>query len=442
MKQSLNLKLQHKLNLTLSLKVQINLLTLPKVELTQEILQELQENPFLEEVYTLQHEYEPPIKDLSVSYEKDEEENSPLSIIPYKQSLRDIIENQISLEFESIDRDIALEIVDSIDDRGFFKGDLSELSEKYSKPEKHIENIRRKLTQFEPLGLASKDLQEFFLLQLDELPEYDTIVESIIMDDLDSINDTEYLSKKYNLPQETVIDKINIIKHFRPYPLYGYEDIQVQYVEPDIFIYIKSQPVEGDFFEVVINEMDIPKINFVNSYKKILSRKDMTPQTKKFLMEKYERAIGIIKGLAQRRENLYNLVKYLAEYQRDFLLDGKDHLKPLTLKEVSEKIGLHESTISRIASSKYAVTPQGVLPLKSFFASRASKDGGNISSESVKYLIKSIIEKEDRKNPLSDSEIVNMLKNEGINIARRTIAKYREEMHIPDSRKRKIKQEA
>lgn len=441
MKQSLNIKLQNKLNLTLSLKTQINLLTLSKLELIQEIQQELQENPFLEEMINIDAgytEHNPDLKE-GLVYEDEDEDKNPLGRIPYRQSLRDVIENQINVEFDGMDKDIALDIFDGIDDKGFYKSETAELSKKYGKDIKYIEGIRKKITVLEPTGLASKDIREFFLLQLEEIEDYDLILEEIILDDLDKIKDIDYLSKKYGLKPEEIQKKIDILKHFRPYPLYGYEDMEIQYIQPDIFIYLKQIPKEGDYFEVLIDESDIPRIDIVAGYRRLLSRKNLTPEVKDFLLQKYEKAVGIIKGLKQRKENLYNLVKTLAEYQRDFLLEGKDFIKPLTLREVSQKVGLHESTISRIVSNKYAVTPQGVLPLKSFFANRASKEGGNISSEGVKYLIRELIEKEDTSNPLSDSEIADILKRRGINIARRTVAKYREELGILDSRKRKTK---
>lgn len=435
MKQSLNLKLQNKLQLTLSLKTQINLLTLPKVELIEEIQRELQENPFLEEIVNIQPDYNPDLRE-TVIYEED---RNPLGRIPYRQSLTDILENQIRIEFDGVDREIALEIVDCLDDKGFFKEDLSVLAAKYGVDWKKVETVRKKLLNLEPTGIASKDLKEFLLVQLEELEDFDLVLESIILDDLERITDIPFLSKKYNLPQEEIKHKVDIIKHLRPYPLHGYEDVDIQYIEPDIFIYLKSEPKENDYFEVLIDETDIPKISLASNYRRILSKKSISPEVKNFLAQKYEKALGIIKGLQQRRENLYNLVKFLAEYQRDFLLNGKDFIKPLTLKEVSQKIGLHESTISRITSNKYAVSPQGVIPLKAFFASRATKDSGNISSESVKYFIRELIEKEDPNSPLSDAEIVDILKGRGINIARRTVAKYREELCIPDSRKRKLK---
>lgn len=271
MKQSLNLKLQNKLNLTLSLKTQINLLTLSKTDLIQEIQQELQENPFLEEIVNIQMDYNPDLKEIAI--EEEDAEINPLARIPYRQSLMDIIENQINLEFEGIDRDIAFEIVDEIDEKGFFKENLEKLAKKYNKSVKYIDSIRKKITTLEPTGLASLNLQEFFLLQLEESGDYDLVVESIILDDIDRVNDIDYLSKKYNLSREEIEQKLEIIKHFRPYPLYGYEDIQIQYIEPDIFVYIKSQPKEGDYFEVVIDESDIPNLNIVSSYRKILSKR-------------------------------------------------------------------------------------------------------------------------------------------------------------------------
>jgi RNA polymerase sigma-54 factor len=438
MKQNLELKLQHKLNLTLSLKHQLNIMVMPKQELLQEIIHELEENPFLEEEIHINNDYQEKLTDLSVSYTEDEEELNPLNRLTYKPSLLKTLEFQIDLEFDGEEKEIALDIIDNLEEKGYISQDsLNEIASKYNVDIETVEKIRKKLMKLEPTGLGAKSLTEFLITEYREKFGRDSIAEQMIQEDLNKIKDKEYLLKlkKYQIDEEALEEIVSNIKALRPYPLYGYEDFEAHYVEPDIFIYETND--KDHPFEIVINEQDLPKLNLTNQYKKILNRKDINEETKKFLYEKLQKAIGLIRGIEQRRENLRKLVETLVEHQKDFLIYGKEHLKPLTLKDVSQKIGLHESTISRIVSNKFAQTPIGVLPLKAFFSNKVSKESGNISSDRVKYLIQNLIENEDPKKPLSDNEIVNLLKKEGIHVARRTVAKYREELNIPDSRKRK-----
>jgi RNA polymerase sigma-54 factor len=436
MKQNLGLKLQHKLNLTLSLRHQLNIMVMPKQELLQEIIRELEENPFLEEEIHINNDYQEKLTNLSVSYTEDEEELNPLNRLTYKPSLLKTLEFQIDLEFDGKEKEIALDIIDNLDEKGYVSQDsLNEIASKYNVDIETVEKIRKKLMKLEPTGLGAKSLTEFLITEYREKFGRDSTAEQIIQEDLNKIKDKEYLLKKYQIDEETLEEITLNIKALRPYPLYGYEDFEAYYVEPDIFIYETND--KDHPFEIVINEQDLPKLNLTNQYKKILNRKDINEETKKFLYEKLQKAIGLIRGIEQRRENLRKLVETLVEQQKDFLLYGKEYLKPLTLKDVSQKIGLHESTISRIVSNKFAQTPIGVLPLKAFFSNKVSKESGNISSDHVKYLIQNLIANEDPKKPLSDNDIVNLLKKEGIHIARRTVTKYREELNILDSRKRK-----
>ncbi len=433
MKQGLSLKLQNKLKLTLALKQQLNIITLPKTELIQEINKELEENPFLEEVTYIQPNIEK--EETQVFYEEDEEIN-PFYKLAYKPSLYDILQTQIDIEFDDKDKEVALDIIDNIDEKGYIKIEiLKEIAEKYGLDLKDIEKIRKKIMDLEPTGLASLNLKEFLYQEYKDRYGKDKIVQEIIQQDLENLNNKNYLQEKYHLTQEELNDIIENIKSLRPYPLYGYEDFELQYIEPDIFIYFTGD--EKSPFRIEINEYGIPNINLLSHYKKVLNQKNISEDTKKFLYEKLQKAVGLINGIQQRRENLKKLVEFLVDYQKEFLLQGKEHLKPLTLKDISKYIGLHESTISRLVNSKYIQTPYGVIPLKTFFSNKVSKESGNISSERVKYLIKDLIEKEDPKKPYSDSDIVNLLNQHGIKVARRTVTKYREELNIPDSRKRK-----
>ncbi|WP_297890483.1 RNA polymerase factor sigma-54, partial [Sulfurihydrogenibium sp.] len=354
----------------------------------------------------------------------------------YKPSLYDILQTQIDIEFEDKEREVALEIVDNLDEKGYMnKETLKEIAEKYKLDLVYVEKIRKKVMDLEPTGLASLNLKEFLYQEYKDKYGKDKVVQEIIQQDLEKLNDKEYLKEKYNLTDDEVSEIIENIKSLRPYPLYGYEDFEIRYIEPDIFLYFTGD--EEKPFEIEINEYGIPKINILSQYKKVLNRKDLSEETKKFLYEKLQKAVGLVNGIQQRRENLKKLVEFLVDYQKEFILNGKEHLKPLTLKDVAKNVGLHESTVSRLVNSKYIQTPNGVIPLKTFFSNKASKESGNISSDHVKYLIKQLIENENQKKPYSDSDIVNLLKQQGITVARRTVTKYREELNIPDSRKRK-----
>ncbi|RMA97151.1 RNA polymerase factor sigma-54 [Hydrogenothermus marinus] len=434
MKQTLNLKLSNKLVITLSLKQQIKILTLNKLELKEEIRHELEENPFLEEIANLESDYMP-LKDLS-SYYNEDEEISLSNRIAYTPTLFDILDFQIDLEFEGKEKDIAREIIGNLDEKGLLDVDIEDIANKLKVSKEKVEEVRKRVLKLEPTGIGAKSIEEYLITQYEERYGKDEVVEKIIKEDAFYLNDIEYLKEKYSsIHEEELKDKICNIKQLTPYPTFDLSLDNVQYIEPDIFIVEKE-----DGFDIKINETGIPNLKLTTQYKKLINKKDLSPETKKFLEEKLEKAIGIIKGIQQRRENLEKITKALVEAQTEFLKKGKAYLKPLTLKDISEKVELHESTISRIISNKYAYTPLGVIPLKSFLASKVSKLSQDISSEKVKYLIKEIIEKEDKKKPLSDEGISKVLRKEyGIRVARRTIAKYREELKIPNSTARRKK---
>ena len=435
MKNTLSLKLTHKLNLTLSLKQQLKLLTLNHLQLKEEIKQELEENPFLEEIANIELEYYP-FKDFSQTYYEEDENLSPLNRLAYKPSLIDVLEFQIDLEFKDEEKEIAYEIIGNLDEKGILATNIDYISKKLKVPVEKVEEIRKRIMRLEPTGIAAEDLGEALVVQYEEKFGKDAVVEKLLKEDAFNINEKDYLKEKYKLSEEEIETIICNIKQLVPYPTFNFQESQTQYVEPDIYIYDL-----GDGFEIKVNEWEIPKLKLTTQYRKLISRKDLPEETRKFLEEKLQRAIGLVKGIEQRRENLIKITKALVEHQSEFLRKGKAHLKPLNLKDIAKKVNLHESTISRITSSKYAQTPIGLIPLKAFFATKISSIGteGNISNEQVKALIKEIIDKEDKKKPLSDEAISKILRKEyKINIARRTVAKYREEMNIPGSRKRRI----
>ncbi len=438
MRHTLTVTLKQKPILSLSYRIHLQLLVKPKIEFQTAIKQELEENPFLEEVVNIDTDYslEPVIKDFSLYYDEEEEEKIRSNRLVYKPTLMDMLESQINLEFNGIDKEIALEIIGNLDNKGLFKASEEEIARKFNVAIEKVESIRKRLRYLEPVGIASKTLEEALLVQYEDRYGKDLVVEKLLKEQLKNLatQSTDYVAKELGISVEELKDILSNLSTLNPYPTVNYSSDIQQYIEPDVYIYDR-----GDHFEIVVNETGIPDIKLTNRYKRLISQKDLSPEAKEFLKDKMEKARGIIEAIQQRKENLLKITQAIVEKQGDFLRKGREYLKPLTLKDIAEKVGLHESTISRTVNSKYALTPQGLLPLKAFFSSKLQTSNGDISTEKVKYMIQELIEKEDKKKPLSDQAIVNILKDKGIKIARRTVTKYREELGIPDSRTRRKK---
>ena len=438
MRHTLTVTLKQKPILSLSYRIHLQLLVKPKVEFQTAIKQELEENPFLEEVITIDTDYslEPNIKDFSQYYDEEEEEKLRSNRLVYKPTLMDMLESQINLEFDGIDKDIAIEIIGNLDNKGLFTASEEEIAKKFNVPVEKVESIRKKIRYLEPVGIASKSLEEALLVQYEDRYGKNPVVEKLLTQYLEDLakKGEEFVAKELGISVDELKEIISNLGTLNPYPTINYSSDIQQYIEPDVYIYDR-----GDHFEIVVNETGIPEVKLTNRYKRLISHKDLSPEAKEFLKDKMEKARGIIEAIQQRKENLLKITQAIVEKQGEFLRKGREYLKPLTLKDIAEKVGLHESTISRTVNSKYALTPQGVLPLKAFFSSKLQTSNGDISTEKVKYMIQELIEKEDKKKPLSDQAIVNILKDKGIKIARRTVTKYREELGIPDSRTRRKK---
>lgn len=264
----------------------------------------------------------------------------------------------------------------------------------------------------------------------------DKIVEKIICDYLRLLEkrDYEQLAKELNLSLSKLKNYLNIIKHLNPTPGTKFLQRSSDYITPDVFI---EKDEKG--FKVYLNNEGIPKLRINPFYRKLLLNKEkISPSLNKYLEEKLKSALWFLKSLDHRNSTLYKVVKYIVEKQKDFLEKGINWIKPLTLAEVAEAINVHESTVSRVVSNKYILTPQGLLPLKFFFQKGITDfSGEEIPSEKIKEKIHSLIENEDPNNPLSDTEIVNILIKHGIKLARRTVAKYRQQLKIPPSYIRK-----
>jgi len=296
------------------------------------------------------------------------------------------------------------------------------------------ENVLRKVQQLDPAGVAARDLRECLLLQARylnaDLPEVVAIIERHLRH-LESKNYTA-IAKDLKIPIEQVVKAVKVISGFEPKPGRAYSSEEAQYITPDVYIH-----KVGDRYVTVLNDDGLSKLRISSMYRAAL-RNGNAGAAKEYIQEKLRSAVWLIRSIHQRQRTIFKVTESIVKFQRDFLDKGIAYLKPLILRDVAEDIGMHESTVSRVTTNKYVHTPQGIYELKFFFNSAIAKTGGDeIASEAVKNHIKQIVSGEDPKHPHSDQRIVEILKGQGIEIARRTVAKYREVLGILPSSKRK-----
>jgi RNA polymerase sigma-54 factor len=291
---------------------------------------------------------------------------------------------------------------------------------------------------FDPVGVASRDLQECLLLQLHHLGMAGTPPERIVADHMRLLQNHQVpeLARRLGLPIEELKQHIELIRHLDPKPGSRHNPSPSQYVIPDVYI-VKVE----EQYVAVLNEEGLPQLRISPVYRRLLDKSatDNTDETRAYVKDKFRSALWLIKSVEQRQKTIHKVATSIINFQRDFLDHGIEYLRPLVLRDVASDIGMHESTVSRVVTNKYMHTPQGVFEMKYFFHSGiASQYGEAVSSVTIKQRIRKIIDQEDAKRPLSDSKIVSILQREGLELARRTIAKYREELKIPTSNQRKV----
>jgi len=284
--------------------------------------------------------------------------------------------------------------------------------------------------------VGARDLQECLLIQVEIKGLTDPLVRPIIQRHLKSLEQRNYaaIAKELKVSLEQVAQAVEIISRLEPKPGRSFDSLETYYVTPDIFVYKM-----GDDYEVSLNEDGLPKLRVNSYYRDALSGDAaVSEETKNYIQNRLKSAIWFIKSIHQRQKTIYRVSKSIVNFQKDFLDNGIAHLKPLTLRQVAEDVQMHESTISRVTTNKYMYTPQGVFELKFFFNSGISRTHGDqVASESVKDKIKQLVLSEDSEHPYSDQDIVNILEEANIVIARRTVAKYREMLGLLSSSKRR-----
>lgn len=331
---------------------------------------------------------------------------------------------------------IGTEIIGNVNDDGYLTASLEEIAEKTGSDVKKVEEVLLKVQDFDPTGVAARDLKECLTMQAKQLGPDSALIIKMINEHLEDLEMHRYdaIAKKMGLSIERVNEISKTISEMDPKPGRPFSQESPQYIIPDVYI----QKV-GDAYEVVLNEDGLPRLKISNFYRRSLMKgSEASTQTKQYIQDRLRSAVWLIRSIHQRQRTLFKVASSIVKFQRDFFDKGISFLKPLVLKDVAEDIGMHESTVSRVTTNKYMHSPRGIFELKFFFNTGIHQlEGAGIASEAVKSKIQKLVEAEDVSDPLSDQKIAEILKGHNVDIARRTVAKYREMLKIPPSSKRR-----
>jgi len=353
------------------------------------------------------------------------------------ETLSEHMAAQIRLsDLQGSDLTIALHVIGNLARDGYLQSSHEEIAATCECELQDVERVVSVVQYLDPPGVASRNLQECLLVQLDVRGLGESLAARIVRDHLEKVEKRRFdqIAKAEDLPQEQISEAMNIIRALDPHPGRAFADDETRYAIPDIYVY-----KDGNEYVISLNDEGLPKLRLSPYYLDLLKNKDAAnAPNKEYLNERLKAASWLIKSIHQRQQTIYRVTESIVKFQREFLDRGIQHLKPMVLKDVADDIGMHESTVSRVTSNKYVHTPQGVFELKFFFTTALkSSSGADVSSSSIKERIKSIIAAENIDTPISDQSIVDQLKADGVEIARRTVAKYREGLNIPSSSLRK-----
>lgn len=410
---SINTSIRNELRLNSQTKLWLNTISIPAIELKEKIEKTIEENPFLE--YDIKSNYSKNNADINSIIEN--------TAANTKESLFEHLKSQIEITFDNKnDIEIAKQISTFINQDGYLTTPYGEIADILNINTKKVDEIAKVLKTFEPIGVAAKNISECLSIQLKSKENVDektknnaiNIVENYL-NELSKKN-YKYIASKLNVSEKEILDALKLIQTLEPYPAREFDTTIVKYIIPELFIF-----KENDEWQVKTNETFIPPLKINKKYSKLLKESDFN----KDLKEKKEGAQNLINVVNERKKNLKRVGEGLLKLQIDFFENGKEFMKPLRLKDLALEVGLSESTISRISNGKYLNTVWGTFSIKYFFS---KKINGDLGSRAVKEIIKRIIENSESK--LSDEKIRLILKSEGIEIARRTVAKYRQSMNI------------
>ncbi|MBN1163918.1 MAG: RNA polymerase factor sigma-54 [Candidatus Krumholzibacteriota bacterium] len=465
MKMGLRLGLHQRLVMTPRLQQALKLLQMPTLELQQVLKQEILQNPLLEEVDDMVdseeevstdeeevEKREPADSEEQIDWDdyfenafgmgganaEVEEREDFLERVPVaKQSFCEFLFSQLRLSTDDKQMlEIGEYIIASLDDSGYLTCSLDDIARTFQIELETVEKVLRLIQTFDPPGVGARDLKECLLIQIEAKGMGDSMAARVIRDYFEEFKQKKYLdiSKKLKISLKEVQAQASVIGTLNPKPGLDIIAESPKYVIPDLVV-----ERVGEKFIVFLNDRNVPRLRISQSYKNELQHNpEINTETKDFIQGKLKNAKWLIQTIEQRRRTMIKVMESIVEEQREFFEKGTVSLRPLTLQQVASKINMHESTVSRVTTNKYVQTPRGVYELKFFFSSALSTQaGGEVSAKSAKVKIKDIIGKENPKKPLSDQKIADMLEKDGLIIARRTVAKYREQLGILPARHRK-----
>jgi RNA polymerase sigma-54 factor len=334
--------------------------------------------------------------------------------------------------------DIAEELVGNLDDDGYIKSDLNEIAQKTGVSLYQVENTLARIQELDPPGVGARSLKECLRIQIKPFDQREkTLLESLIDNHLEDLERKNYpaILKDLKISMERLRELAHVISTLEPKPGRPFGSERPQYIIPDVFV-----EKVGNEYIVFLNDDGLPKLQVSNFYRTALYKKEMPSNAKEYIQDKLRSALWLIRSIHQRQRTLYRVTTSIVKFQKDFLEHGVSALKPMVLRDIAEDINMHESTISRVTTNKFVQTPRGLFELKFFFNARVpSGNGDGLTSEAVKEEIRKLVTGEDPRKPLSDQIITDFLNKSNIQIARRTVAKYRELMGIlPASRRRQV----
>ncbi|KAB0664824.1 RNA polymerase factor sigma-54 [Oryzomonas japonica] len=468
------LKMTQQLVMTPQLQQAIKLLQLTRLELQDVVRLELEENPLLEESVEAEEVREPESLELEEKESEPEQDGEEFhevetgedtlrdwdsyldgynyssgeqysgeddrpsfeSMLTRKGTLNDHLLWQLHMgPFSDAEVQVGEEIIGNIDESGYLRASVEEIAQVCNCDSEKVLSVLERIKEFDPTGVGARDLKECLLIQARFLGMEGSVVERVLLNHLNDLETRKYkqIARDLGVDLNQVLMAAKIIAGFDPRPgrIYGSED--VQYISADIFVY-----KVGEEYVVMLNEEGLPSLRLSPYYTEVKGNAGVDSRAEEYINEKVRSAMWLIKSIQQRQRTIYKVAKSIIRFQREFLDRGIEFLRPLVLRDVADDIGMHESTISRVTTNKYMQTPQGLFELKYFFNSGLSTSEGDfVASESVKNRIKEIIEKEDPRKPLSDQKIAELLSGQTVNIARRTVTKYRELLRIGSSSERK-----
>lgn len=446
-KNTLELNQSQKLILTTQLKQSLAILNMSRLEVEEEIRKESESNPLLEAERNDEGiDWEKYIKHMESVNIREDKNDAPYSsenavdfenMIRSTSNLYDYLIDELKyfkLTFE--EKRICKYIIDSLDEDGYLRINDKEIYDALRVDASLFRRCLDIVQQLDPPGIGARNISECLILQLERRGISNNIVENIIMNDLELIgrNKLKDIAKKYKISIEKCKEAIEIIRHLDPKPGRACSNDKCVYVQPDVIV----DKIDGKYI-VHTNEKDVYNIKINDFYRNMMTDKESDKEAKEFIKERLNSAATLIKNIESRKSTILRIAEAIIEEQQEFIQKGEKYIKPMKMKDIADKLEIHESTVSRGVNGKYMLTPFGLYEFKFFFNAALETDNSSegASSAGIKRDIKDIIDGENKKKPLSDDAISKMLKEKGVSVARRTVAKYREEMGIPSSSRRK-----